>query len=161
MLLRISIHRRKPIITTPIQLPPPPQPTPDSEPMAPLPPANPPAQLIADHTAHHISPPSPTTPYENFLIVLIATYLLWTFFYGFYILLRIGVWLFEKLELVCTQIVTLDMRQGCVTEMWIETEEPDRGVEKMRLVDSGTCVPVQSPGGKDLQWIVRRRSGTV
>lgn len=139
--------------------------------MSPLPPtgASSPTttQPILYHVAHHTSPPSHSTTYENFLIVLIVAYLLWALFYGFYMLLRMGIWLFEKLKTLFIQIMTIKIQQpdvydvACVTELWIENKEKDSGSGKMRLVDSGVWIPVHTPEKKDLEWVVRRRSGTI
>jgi hypothetical protein len=122
---------------------------------------------------HQTSSPNCSPTYENFVLVLIATYLLWALFYGIYTVLRFGVWLFEHLQAaflrnVATQLKHKDdgCETGCITEIWFDDGKRAASDEKPPVASSATATstaPSPSPNTKTryLRYTLRQRSGTV
>ena len=163
MPLSIKIHRRKPAIATTVSTPPP-APSNDQA-MSPLPPQpTPTPPPTHHHIVHHISPPPYNATYENFLLFLVVTYFLWALFRVIYMLLRIGVWLFEQLQAFFAHVMTIKFRQPevvCVTKMWIEGGNKSGVSGKAWSVESRTYAPTSTPEKRCVEYIVRQRSGTV
>jgi hypothetical protein len=119
--------------------------------------------------------PSPTynPTYENFVLILIATYLLWALFYGIYTILRFGVWLFEHIQAVFLRNMATQLKHkdapcetGCITEIWFNDGKRAASEEKLPVASSATATsaaPSSSPNTKTryMKYTLRQRSGTV
>ena len=175
---RIGTRRQTTASITTLLTPTPPSHHRNTITMSPLPPTHASASPITSDPHRHIAQhhkttasPTPYNPaYENFILLLIAAYLIWALFYGIYMLLRISIWICEKayarLETIFCNIMAwkldgqLRCQNGQAIEVWAEPDVSEKVHVAWRM-DSGVWITVQRPEKNRLEYIVRRRSGTI